>query len=250
MTPLLAAAFFSISPAVLTPLIDRAAPDAEYLVIDIRTREVVASHWTDAQLPMPLGSLVKPFTALAYHGDFPEYECQGGDRCWLKRGHGKLNFTRALAESCNSYFLQLAQHIDPAEVRRIAAKYQLPAPSSDSPETYIGLGTDWQISPLALTRAYAELSLRSGEPVVNKILRGLAESARTGTSAAIRPGALAKTGTARCLSNLHHTTDGYTLVLEPADSPRIALLVRVHNVPGAEAAKTAARILSIIRIGK
>jgi cell division protein FtsI/penicillin-binding protein 2 len=249
MTPLLAA-FFTISPAALTPLIDRAAPDADYLVIDVRTREVLASRWADAQMPIPLGSLVKPFTALAYHGDFPEYECEGGDRCWLKRGHGRLNFTQALAESCNSYFLQLSHHVDPADLRRIAMKYSIPAPSIDSPETRIGLGTGWQISPLALTRAYAELSLRTGEPVVNKILRGLAESARAGTAAAIRPGALAKTGTAPCLSNLHHTTDGYTLVLDPADAPRIALLVRVHNVPGAEAAKTAARILSIIRTGK
>jgi cell division protein FtsI/penicillin-binding protein 2 len=250
MTPLLTAAFFTISPAALTPLIDRAAPEAEYLVIDIHTREVLASHWPQAEKPIPLGSLVKPFTALAYHGDFPEYECQGGDRCWLKRGHGRLNFTQALAESCNSYFLQLARHVHPADLRRVAAKYQLPAPSTDSPETRIGLGTDWQISPLALTRAYAELSLRSGEPVVTRILRGLAESARAGTSAAIHPGALAKTGTARCLSSLHHSTDGYTLVLEPAGSPRVALLVRVHNVPGAEAAKTAARILSILRTGK
>jgi cell division protein FtsI/penicillin-binding protein 2 len=250
MTPLLAAAFFTISPAALAPLIDRAAPDADYLVIDVRTREVLASRWADAQMAIPLGSLVKPFTALAYHGDFAEYECQGGDRCWLKRGHGRLNFTQALAESCNSYFLQLARHVDPADLHRIAAKYQLPAPAVDSPETFIGLGTGWQISPLALTRAYAELSLRTGEPVVTKILRGLAESARAGTAAAVRPGALAKTGTARCLSNLHHSTDGYTLVLEPADAPRVALLVRVHNVPGAEAAKTAARILSIIRTGK
>jgi cell division protein FtsI/penicillin-binding protein 2 len=250
MTPLLAAAFFTIAPAALSPLIDRAAPEAEYLVVDIRTREVLASRWPDAQVPIPLGSLVKPFTALAYHGDFPEFECQGGDTCWLKRGHGRLNFTQALADSCNSYFLQLAQHVDPTDLRRVAAKYQLPAPTIDTPETRIGLGTGWQISPLALTRAYAELSQRSGEPVVAQILRGLAESAREGTAAAIHAGALAKTGTARCLSNLHHSTDGYTLVLEPADAPRVGLLVRVHNVPGAEAAKTAARILSIIRTGK
>lgn len=250
MTSLLAAAFFTISPAVLTPLIDRVAPEAEYLVVNVRTREVLASRWPDAQVPIPLGSLVKPFTALAFHGSFPEYECQGGDTCWLKKGHGRLNFTQALADSCNSYFLQLAQHVDATDLRRIAAKYQLPAPALDTPETRIGLGTGWQISPLALTRAYAELSQRSGEPVVAQILHGFAESARSGTAAAIRPGALAKTGTARCLSNLHHSTDGYTIVLEPADAPRIALLVRVHNVPGAEAAKTAARILSIIRTGK
>ena len=142
-------------------------------------------RWPDAQLPIPLGSLVKPFTALAYRGDFPEFECQGGDRCWLKRGHGRLNFTQALAESCNSYFLQLAQQVDSNDLRRIAAKYSLPAPGNDTPETRIGLGTGWQISPVALTRAYAELSVRSGEPVVAQILRGLAESALRGTSSAI-----------------------------------------------------------------
>ncbi len=70
MTLLLAATFFSIAPAALTPLIDRAAPEAEYLVVDVHTREVLASRWPDAQVPIPLGSLVKPFTALAYHGNF------------------------------------------------------------------------------------------------------------------------------------------------------------------------------------
>ena len=64
--PLLAAAFFTISPAALTPLIDRVAHEAEYLVVDVRTREVLASRWPNAQVPIPLGSLVKPFTALAY----------------------------------------------------------------------------------------------------------------------------------------------------------------------------------------
>jgi hypothetical protein len=37
------------------------------------------------------------------------------------------------------------------------------------------------------------------------------------------------------------------MVLAPADAPRIALLVRVHGVTGAEAAKSAARILREMR---
>lgn len=252
MTPLLAF-FFAVSPAALQPLIDHAvsSPSTEYLLIDVHTREVVASRWPDAERPIPLGSLVKPFTALAYSGEFPEFVCKGAqDRCWLKRGHGRLKFTEALAQSCNSYFLQLAQRVDPSILRLIAAKFSLAAPVIDSPETRIGLGTGWQISPLALTRAYAELSLRGGEPAVAQILQGLEASARAGTSSAIGPGALAKTGTAPCTAKMHHVGDGYTLVLEPASAPRVALLVRVHNVPGAEAAKTAARILTIIRTGK
>ena len=127
---------------------------------------------------------MKPFTALAYNGRFPEFECKGAqDRCWSKRGHGRLNFTEALAQSCNSYFLQLAASKSiPMRLRLIAAKYQIAAPAVQSPDTRIGLGTGWQISPLALTRAYAELSLRGGEPAVAQILEGLDASARTGTS--------------------------------------------------------------------
>jgi cell division protein FtsI/penicillin-binding protein 2 len=244
--------FLAISPAALKPMLDRAAPgSAEYLLIDVHTREVLASRWPDVDRPIPMGSLVKPFTALAYSGDFPEFECKGAlDRCWLKRGHGRLNFTEALAQSCNSYFLQLARQVDSNALRLIAAKYQITAPVDDSADTRIGLGTGWQISPLALARAYAELSLRGGEPTVAHILNGLVASARTGTSSAIGAGALAKTGTAPCTAKMHHVGDGYTLVLEPASAPRVALLVRVHNVPGAEAAKTAARLLSVIRTGK
>lgn len=244
--------FFAISPTALQPMLDKAAPaTSEYLLIDVHTREVLASRWPDADIPIPLGSLVKPFTALAYNGEFPQFECKGAqDRCWLKRGHGRLTFTEALAQSCNSYFFQLAQRVDSNALRLIAQKYSISPPSGNSPETRIGLGTGWQISPLALTRAYAELSLRAGEPAVAQILSGLEASARNGTSSAIGPGALAKTGTAPCTAKMHHVGDGYTLVLEPANSPRLALLVRVHNVPGAEAAKTAARLLSIVRTGK
>lgn len=252
MTPLLSI-FFALSPSALQPLMDHALSNssAEYLLIDIHTREVLASRWPDADVAIPVGSLVKPFTALAYRGDFPEFECKGEqDRCWLKRGHGKIGFTEALAQSCNSYFLQLAQRVDPDSLRGIARKYGLPAPASESPDARIGLGAGWQIAPRALARAYAELSLRRGEPAVAQILNGMAMSAVRGTSSAIGAGALAKTGTAPSWDTARHSGDGFTLVLEPAESPRVALLVLVHNVPGADAAKTAARLLSVVRTGK
>jgi hypothetical protein len=40
-----------------------------------------------------------------------------------------------------------------------------------------------------------------------------------------------------------HKGDGFTIVLAPSGSPRLAIFVRVHGVPGAEAAKSAALIL-------
>jgi hypothetical protein len=218
MTPLFAALVLSGAPQA-----------ADYIVIDIHTREVLAQHWEDASKPIPVGSLVKPFTALAHGFPFP------------------AGFEKALAESSNPYFLNLARETRSESLRIIAQKYSIPTPTTDSPETRIGLGKGWQIPPLALLRAYAELSQRSGEPAVAAILHGLAEGARSGTSSAIGPGTLAKTGTASCIEKRHHAGDGFSLVLEPAESPRIALLVRIHNVPGKEAAKTAAQILHAVR---
>ena len=64
----------------------------DHLTVDVRTREVIEQHWTDAEAPIPVGSLVKPFTALAYGGTFPEFTCRGAaDECWLARGHGKYS---------------------------------------------------------------------------------------------------------------------------------------------------------------
>jgi len=82
---------------------------------------------------------------------------------------------------------------------------------------------------------------------VAEILAGLRQAAKSGTASAIGRGALAKTGTAPCVAKRRHKGDGFTVVLEPADAPRIALFVRVHGVPGAEAAKSAANLLRELR---
>ncbi|MBZ5605799.1 MAG: hypothetical protein LAO79_26160 [Acidobacteriia bacterium] len=212
------------------------------IAIDVRTREVIEQHWNDADRAIPVGSLVKPFTALAYSGDFPEFTCTGR-RCWLARGHGKLHFRQALAFSCNEYFLNLAKSVDPQTLAVVAAKFGIPPPAEDSAEARIGLGTSWRITPAGLARAYAELAERSGEPRVREILDGLRMSAESGTSGAIGRGFFAKTGTAPCVSEKHDSGDGFTIVIAPAEASRKVLLVRVHGVPGAEAAKSARDIL-------
>jgi cell division protein FtsI/penicillin-binding protein 2 len=233
---------------------------ADYIAVGVRSGAIIEQRWADAMAPIPLGSLVKPFTALAYSGVFPEFVCKGAEsRCWLAHGHGRLRFREALAQSCNAYFLNLSREIDPGTLAVVAAKFGIAAPEIDSAETRIGLGDGWRISPLGLVHAYAELASRVGEPRVNEILAGLELAARSGTASAVGRGMLAKTGTAPCAERdpahhgyatryaRSHTTDGFTVVLAPADSPRIALLVRVHGVTGAEAAKSASRILRDMR---
>jgi cell division protein FtsI/penicillin-binding protein 2 len=220
------------------------AADTNYIVVDVRTRQVVKQDWPDSDKPIPVGSLVKPFTALAASGPFPDLVCKGTiDRCWLPKGHGRLGIRDALANSCNSYFLQLARGVDAHSLAVVAAKFGIPPPDLETPEARIGLGRDWRISPLALTRAYCELTSRAAEPRVAEILAGMKLAAESGTASAIGHGALAKTGTAPCVAQRKHKGDGFTIVLEPAEAPRIAILVRVHGVPGAEAAKSAALIL-------
>ena len=212
------------------------------ITLDIRTREVIERDWKDAERAIPVGSLVKPFTALAYSGDFPVVTCTG-KHCWLKRGHGRVDFRKALAVSCNEYFLELARGVDAQTLAVVAAKFGIAAPGDDLPETKIGLGTSWKISPVALAGAYAELASRSGEPRVREILDGLRMSAESGTSSAIGRGFFAKTGTAPCVSEPRDAGDGFTIVLAPAENPEKVLLVRVHGVPGAQAAKSARGIL-------
>lgn len=221
------------------------AADANYIVVDVRTRQVLKQDWPDADQPIPAGSLVKPFTALAANGPFPEVLCRGTiDHCWLAKGHGRVGFRDALANSCNAYFLELARGVDAHSLAVVAAKFGIPPPDLETPEARIGIGRNWQISPLALARAYCELTSRAAEPRVAEILAGMKLAAESGTARAIGRGALAKTGTAPCVANRKHKGDGFTIVLAPADSPRIAILVRVHGVPGAEAAKSAAVILN------
>jgi cell division protein FtsI/penicillin-binding protein 2 len=216
------------------------APEVNYIIVDIRTRQIIKQDWPDADRPIPVGSLVKPFTALASSGPFPEFTCNGTiDRCWLAKGHGRIAFRDALSNSCNAYFLQLARDVDSHSLAVVAAKFGIPPPDVETPDARIGLGRDWQISPLALTRAYCELSTRAAEPRVAEILAGMQLAAESGTASAVGRGVLAKTGTAPCIAKRKHKGDGFSMVLEPSNAPRIAILVRVHGVPGAEAAKSA-----------
>ena len=234
------------------------SPDISFLLLDVHSGAVLAARWDNPERPIPLGSLVKPFTALAYgeHHDFhyPVHVCRGVDTgCWLPRGHGQVNLTSAIAHSCNSYFRVLTATMTSAEVSPVATHFGLQAPSADvSGPALAGLGNHWLISPISIARGYLELLRRRDQPGANQILAGMAQSARQGTGSAVDralayPDALAKTGTAACTHRAHAPGDGFTIALMPADQPQILLLVRVHGVPGAEAAKTAGRMLREIR---
>jgi hypothetical protein len=232
-----------------------ASSDISFLLLDARTGELLSSRWDDPAKPIPLGSLVKPFTALAYaesHGfQYPVHLCRGeASGCWRPRPHGKLDIVSAISFSCNSYFRALASSLTGEQMLPTASRFGLNPPDANlTGPALMGLGDRWLISPLNMARAYLELYRRRDQPGVREILAGMAESARHGTGMQVgralkHSDALVKTGTAPCTHPHPAPGDGLVVALVPADQPELLLMVRVHSVPGATAAVTVGRMLS------
>ena len=265
----------SLSPSASTPeaepsslfaqaaqsTLDRDFPSESisYLLLDAQSGSVIAERWPGADIPIPVGSLIKPFTVLAYaqtHAQFPAVVCSGQrDSCWLPRGHGRITLTEAIAQSCNAYFLRLAREVAVDRANAVLMLFGLPPVSiADKSVALAGLSSDWRVSPLSLVRAYATLARESRERAA-QIFSGMRASAKAGTGRAVSlslPGrdALAKTGTARCTHTPRGAADGFTIVLYPADDPRIVLLARVHGVTGATTAATAGQMIRTLEAGQ
>lgn len=182
-----------------------------WVLMDVRTGQMIASRWPDDDRAIPVGSLTKPFVALAYartHVGFPRYTCAGiSGRCWLPKGHGTLSFEQALTFSCNSYFLRLAKETSPAAIRAVGLEYSLPAPPMlATPAQLIGLDSGWRIPALELGRAYVRMANQLDAAFVRD---GMRQAALTGTADALAAeDALAKTGTAHCVHECLASGDG------------------------------------------
>src|SRR5580704_4130415 len=225
-----------------------------YLLFDARTANLLSSHCEDPARPIPLGSLVKPFTALAYaetHDfQYPTYVCKGeASGCWHLRPHGKLDIVSAIAVSCNSYFRDLAANLRSEQLLPTTNKFGLESPGSNlAGPDLMGLGDRWLISPLHMARAYLELYRRRDQPGIREILAGMSRSAQHGTGAGVgralkNSEALVKTGTAPCTHLLPAPADGFVIAMVPANQPEILLMIRIHGAAGAKASVTAGRML-------
>ena len=235
---------------------NRDFPDASvsFLLLDAHTGQLLASRWKQANVPIPLGSLAKPFAALAYGEQhefhYPVHICRGSETgCWRPGGHGDVDLTSAIAFSCNSYFRFLTSDLTAADVLPTASQFGLDPPDiSTHGGEFAGLGTRWRISPLRMAHAYVELVGDRQRPAARQILAGMQQSAMRGTGAevdrALQPEtALVKTGTAACTHSRPAPGDGFAVALVPAEDPRLLLMVRVHGVPGSVAARTAGQML-------
>lgn len=226
-------------------------PDLSYLLLD-ENGQVIAQRWEHPERELPIGSLVKPFIAVAYgqtHRTFPEFRCAGKKTCWLRRGHGTLRIRDAIAFSCNSYFHQLVAGAGP-ELALALTNYPVRFASNGSTEGWA--------TPLLLAEAYLELTRHPRDAAVVPVLQGMMLSAQKGTGKAagealLPISAMAKTGTAPCTHAKKAPGDGFALVMSPADHPRAVLLVRLHGRPGFIAAGVAGRMIAAVagnEIGK
>jgi hypothetical protein len=231
--------------------------EVSFLLLDVQTGDLLASRWDNPDQPIPLGSLVKPFVALAYGEEhqfhYPIHVCRGdASGCWLPHGHGEIGITAAVADSCNSYFRMLTTGMTSADVIPSVTRLGLDLPSPElSGSDLIGVGNRWLVSPVHMARAYLELNRRRDQPGTREVIAGMAQSARQGTGAEVdrllkHSSVLVKTGTAACTHRDRAPGDGFVVALVPADQPELLLMVRVHGVPGAKAALTAGRMLSRI----
>lgn len=232
-------------------------PVVSYLLLDAKTGDPIAASWETLSQPVPMGSLLKPFTALAYgeaHSfHYPEYVCRGqAGGCWRPRGHGRIGISEAVAHSCNAYFRALAAQVPADHLSAVLARYGASASDqSESASAKIGVGNGWRIAPLEMARAYLALASRAGDPGAEDLAAGMVLSARLGTGSAVDSAlggnrARVKTGTAPCVHAHRLPGDGYAVVLYPAEAPRLLLLVQVHGVPGSKAAVTAGRMMRVV----
>ena len=124
---------------------------ASYPTYDLSTwRRDIAELNADPRTPMynraamngyPPGSTLKPFTAMAalLHGDitlnekindtgkwvYPGDEANSYSWCWKRSGHGKLNVTGAITNSCNYFFSELGYRMGMDTLREYLVQFGL-----------------------------------------------------------------------------------------------------------------------------
>lgn len=232
--------------------------------------------------PAPMGSLVKPFTLLAWweghsQADAPVVHCPPGGppSCWYPPGHGNLDLEGALGRSCNAWFRTLARATDPARVSQVLEEYGLPGLAGERLAAMVGTEALHRAEPQAVLEAYAAL-LGGGSrfrahptrPVflarhrpppdyLDALRRGLAASAREGTGRhageALEEGALlCKTGTAARLDSRGRrdplATTGWFVGVLPEPRPGLAVLAIVERGTGSkDAAPLGAELVGLLR---
>ncbi|HBY62229.1 MAG TPA: hypothetical protein DEH78_20605 [Solibacterales bacterium] len=242
-----AAATLALPAATLDEAASRAMGTRQgvIVILDARSGRVLGGHRLEAAARRAAkpGSTLKPITLaslLAAQKQPPSLPCQGHA--------APLGPAEALAYSCNSYFKELSQRIDPGSYARTLTKYNInPAAAATLEQRQaqaIGEGGE-RVTPMQLAESYRRLAQLTPTPVLD----GLIGAVKYGTARlAAAPGmdVAGKTGTATAddLSYTHGWFAGWA----PARNPEIVVVVFVEKGQGGpDAAPIARRVFEAWR---
>ncbi|MBN2541234.1 hypothetical protein JXI42_00050 [bacterium] len=231
----------------------------------------------DSELCFPIGSTIKVFTSIAAHRQGvldPEeiFVCAPTSidspitkRCWYTPGHGTQSYVEALGNSCNAYFLNLAEKVDFKMFLETLQDYKLIdnnyKPCQNNRESQVramvGIDNSIRVSLKSLLLAYGSLFnggvLYSGSgekaaafsldtELLKSICEGMEYSAYSGTSIEAQKRVmlsriLAKTGTAPYYLDDKYDpvkTRALFLGFAPVEKPLLAVLVFALEGTGAK----------------
>jgi cell division protein FtsI/penicillin-binding protein 2 len=265
-------------------------------VMELSTGRLIAA--TDAEVlfasTYPPGSVAKLVTGLLalednLPGDFGCFECCGfevveDDTLWcsVRTGHGEVDFSRALAQSCNLYFQNLARQMSGEDLAgmwralRLNEKVGLDLPGEvesivETPGTdsaklafAIGQGAAIQLTPIAMLALISGIAtqgqllrprLSQGPPEmlacmpshkalaeIRPILRDVVRSGTAKDADISTVRVAGKTGSATVLGNW--VTHGWFVGFAPCEAPEIALVVFLDRGEGKDAARLAGIVFS------
>ena len=262
--------------------VQKAAPDARILILDIGSGHLLAARHLDEAsrtLAAP-GSTLKP---LVLYGLVAEGRWDPARRVACSRklrisgrsldcshpAADPMDAQEALAWSCNSYFAAVAGTLAPGELRSLMAPTGLLAQTGLTRDAHGGeataefrepktadqtklalLGVEGlRVTPLELASVYRwlamQLAAHAGSAAANVVGLGLQDSANFGMAGAAALGGVpvaGKTGTASLGPGTG--SHGWFVGLAPSDHPTVVMAIYLPAGRGTDAARVAAEVLA------
>lgn len=262
----------------------RGAPDARILVLDVATNRILAAYQLGeaARTLAAPGSTLKPLVlySLVAAGQWNPARRVACNRRLMIAGHRlacphpaapPFDAREALAWSCNTYFAQVAETLEPGELGRLlgrtglldatglvrneaTAEFREPQTTAEEQLAVLGVA-GVRVTPLELAKAYRwlalELAARPQSEAAQVVLSGLRDSASYGMADEVHlaGGRVAgKTGTAEDTDSAR--THGWFAGLVPARKPQVVVAVFVPAGRGADAAHVAGVLLEHAPVGR
>jgi penicillin-binding protein 2 len=181
-------------------------------------------------------------------------------RCAHPEDVRDVDAKEAIVWSCNTYFVRATEKFQTGEIERVLASYGLTSPTglaateaqgSIQPARDVGsrellaLGLEGiRTTPIEMAEAYRRLATQLQEnsaaaKVVREAVAGTVDRGMALPAKSAKVAIAGKTGTAVN----GNTSVGWFAGFAPADAPRVAVVVRLRGVHGADAAAIAKQLL-------